>query len=323
MPSDSRRGTAGQDTENTHRNKKAHELAQEYLAYLQNVRRLSIHSVRAYGHDLDDYLMWCDREGVQALGISRRQMRAYVAFLSRARYADKTINRHLSALRTFYEWLEQRGEASAAVTDALPGRKVARRLPKTMSDADVERMLAECDDGDDVGMRDKAFLELLYASGARISEVAALKPQDIDYGQGQVRLFGKRSKERIVPLYQSALKALESYVNEARPHLVSARRKEGTADALFVSTRGNNMSTEALRRVFNARRANAGVAPGATPHTVRHTFATELLDGGADLQAVQELLGHESLSTTQIYTHVSINRLREVAATAHPRAGEL
>lgn len=322
MPSDPCHGNAKQLAEDANRNHRVRELAQEYLSFLQNVRRLSAHSVRAYGHDLDDYLMWCDREGVQALGISRRRLRSYVAFLSRARYADKTINRRLSALRTFYEWLEGRGEATAGATDALVGRKVARRLPKTMSDADMERILADCDEGDDEGMRDKAFLELLYASGARISEIASLRPCDIDYEQGQVRLFGKRSKERIVPLYGSALKALDSYVNEARPNLMSARHGEGMADALFVSTRGNNMSPEALRRVFNAHRAKAGVAAGATPHTVRHTFATELLDGGADLQAVQELLGHESLSTTQIYTHVSINRLREVAATAHPRAGE-
>lgn len=303
------------------RNARSRELAQEFLEHLKNVRRFSLHSVRAYGHDLDDYLLWCDREGVQALDVTRRQLRAYVAFLSRARYADKTINRRLSALRTFYDWLDQKGEATTEATDALPGRRIARLLPKTMSDADMERMIGACEDADEVGMRDKAFLELLYASGARISEIASLRPNDIDYNQAQVSLFGKRSKERVVPLYQSALQAVRSYVERARPGLVSARRSAGTADALFVSTRGNNMSPEALRRVFNHYREKAGV-DGATPHTVRHTFATELLAGGADLQAVQELLGHESLSTTQIYTHLSVDRLREVAALAHPRASE-
>lgn len=301
---------------------RAHELCDEFLLYLSDVRRLSAHSVRAYGHDLSDYLLWCEREGVDALAITRRRIRAYVAFLSRAKYANKTINRRLSALRTFYDWLERKGEATADATEALPGRKVARALPKTMCDADVERMIDACDGTDDESLRDKAFLEILYASGARISEIANLRPGDVDYEQAQVRLFGKRSKERVVPLYESALASLRTYVSQARPRLVAARKRPDAADALFVSTRGNNMSPETLRRVFHKYKEKAGIDATVTPHTVRHTFATELLSGGADLKAVQELLGHESLSTTQIYTHLSIDRLREVATQTHPRAGE-
>lgn len=297
---------------------RAQGLVRDYVTFLSDVRRASPHTVRAYEGDLADYLAWCAREGVCATVVTRRQLRAYVANLTHAGHAAKTVNRHISALRSFYGWLDREGIAAADAVDSLPGRRVARTLPKTMKDDDVSRMIQACDDSD-VGRRDRAFLELLYASGARISELASARPADIDYEQGQMRLFGKRSKERIVPLYDRALREVRSYVDEVRPRLVSMQRGARLADALFVSTRGNNMSSDALRRCYHRYRELAGVEAGLTPHSVRHTYATELLQGGADLQTVQELLGHESLGTTQIYTHLTVDRLREVAERAHPR----
>lgn len=297
---------------------RARALVSAYLSYAADVRRLSPHTVRAYEGDLADFLAWCRREGVGAIDLSRTSLRAYVASLTRAGYAAKTVNRRLSALKSFYHWLEREGVAQADAIDSLRGRKVARTLPKTLADKDVDRMIQVCDDTD-AGRRDRAFLELLYASGARISEMASARPEDIDYGQGQMRLFGKRAKERIVPLYDRAIREVASYVADVRPRLVAARKKEGSADALFVSTRGNNMSADALRRCYHRHRELAGIDAGLTPHSVRHTYATELLQGGADLQAVQELLGHESLATTQIYTHLTVDRLKAVAARAHPR----
>lgn len=298
---------------------RAHGLVREYVTFLSDVRRASPHTVRAYEGDLAAYLAWCAREGVCVTGVRRRELRAYLANLSHAGHAAKTVNRHISALRSFYVWLEREGMASADAVASLPGRRVARTLPKTMKDDDVSRMIQACDDTD-VGRRDRAFLELLYASGARISEIASARPADVDYEQGQMRLFGKRSKERIVPLYDRALREVGAYVSEVRPRLVSLQRGPRVAEALFVSTRGNDMSADALRRCYHRYRELAGVEPGLTPHSVRHTYATELLQGGADLQTVQELLGHESLGTTQIYTHLTVDRLREVAERAHPRS---
>lgn len=295
------------------------ELAGDFLDYLARVRRLSARTVRAYGTDLDAFADWCGREGVSPLDVSRRQLRGYLSHMVSAGYANKTINRRVSSLRTFFGWLELQGEVEEDATVLLKGRKLAKELPRTMTNADVARMIDACDDTTDEGLRDRAFMELLYASGARISEVAGLVPRDVDFAQGQVRLFGKRSKERIVPIHDRALDALRRYVGEARPRLASRAGRGGEARALFVSARGNDMSADALRRRFHRIRRAAGIAADVGPHGVRHTFATELLNGGADLQAVQELLGHESLATTQIYTHLSVEGLKAAAKRAHPR----
>lgn len=299
--------------------RKTRSLVQDFLAFEADVRRLSNHSVRAYETDLNAYMDWCEREGINPLRANRRMVRAYLAYLTTSKYANKTINRRVSSLRTFYAWLEREGVATAEATASLHGRKLAHDLPKTMTDEDMRRLIDSCDTSCAIGVRDKALFELMYATGARISELAGLRPADIDFAQGQVRLFGKRSKERIVPVYDVALLAVRTYLEQARPQLVAARRNGGAAEALFVSTRGNDMSAEALRRQFSRQKAIAGIDLALTPHAVRHTFATELLSGGADLKAVQELLGHESLSTTQIYTHLSIDRLKAATRQAHPR----
>lgn len=298
----------------------AHELMEGYLAFESDVRRASPQTVRGYESDLRAFLGWCEREGVGPLRITRRQMRQYLAYLTASSYADKTINRRTSSLRSFYAWIEREGKGTAEATASLRGRKLAKTLPKTMTDADVQKLMQTCDATTVEGLRDLALLELLYAAGARISEVAALEPADIDFAQGQVRLFGKRSKERIVPLYERVLAVLSDYLSKARPQLVAAKKGGKPARALFVSTRGNDMSADALRRRFAEHKRLAGLDSALSPHAVRHTFATELLNGGADLKAVQELLGHESLATTQIYTHLSIERLKAATKQAHPRA---
>ena len=297
----------------------AYDLVGSFLSFLSDVRRLSPHTVRAYESDLNAFLAWCKREGVAPLEATRLNMRSYLASLNRAAYAEKTINRRVSSLRTFYAWVEREGVGNASAVSTLKGRKLSKVLPKTMTDADLVRLMDTCNMGSDEGVRDRALLELLYATGARISEAAGLCPDDVDFAQGQVSLFGKRSKERIVPLHKTALDVLKGYVENTRPRLVAARRSQDYARALFVSTRGNDMSADTLRRVFKKHMQMAGLDPSLTPHAVRHSFATELLDGGADLKAVQELLGHESLATTQIYTHLSIDRLKAATRLAHPR----
>ena len=167
-----------------------------------------------------------------------------------------------------------------------------------------------------MGLRDRTFLELLFASGARISEAAGLKTGDVDFASATVRLFGKGSKERIVPLYRLALELVARYLEQARPRLVGECR----TDALFVSARGRAMSADSLRKAFKKRAAQAGLDPALHPHDLRHAFATDLVEGGADLRSVQEMLGHASLSTTQIYTHLSLEHMKDVYMRAHPRS---
>lgn len=288
-----------------------------YVTHLRQARRSSENTLRAYSEDLADFSRWLTRRGLGLSDVGHAELRAYLADLVRAGYAERTINRRLSSVRGAFLWLAREGERVSDGVCALGGRRLSARLPKTMSDAEAARLLGSCDKTA-AGIRDRALLELLYATGARISEAAALDVSDVDFGRAQVTLFGKGSKERIVPLYDSALQALEAYLSDARPALL---RPGGEKDALFISARGRRMSASALRDRFERHVAAAGLDPSLTPHAMRHTFATELLSGGADLRSVQELLGHESLSTTQIYTHLSVDRLKDAARAAHPRSG--
>ena len=292
-------------------------LIDAFITYLETVRGLSPHSVRAYATDLSSFATWTEREEVDPATISHRELRSYLAYLSRARYAEKTINRHLSAIRSLYRWLLHEGYVDQDAAAAIASPKLSKKLPKTMTDGDVSDILAHIDASDPVGLRDSAFIELLYASGARIAEISTLTVDDIDFAEAQVKLFGKGSKERIVPLYPHVLERLRAYLQSGRPGMICQDKPTRT---LFISTRGNPMTTDALRTVFEKRLRAAGKDAALTPHAMRHTFATELLGGGADLRTVQELLGHESLSTTQIYTHVSIDRLKSATRQAHPRA---
>lgn len=293
---------------------------EEFLEYLAKVRNLSPNTVRSYRSDLASYCLWVRLEGVVPLEVTHRQLRSYLADLRRAGYSDRTVGRHLSALRSLYRWFVSEGIATQDAAAALASPKIAKTLPSTMTDDEVGRLFATCDAQTLAGLRDRAFLELLYATGARISEASDLDVRDVSLSERSVRLFGKGSKERIVPAYDGAIAWLARYEREARPEL-AAEAKGTRTDALFLSTRGRRMSAAALRDVFERHVDLAGLDPALTPHAMRHTFATELLSGGADLRTVQELLGHESLSTTQIYTHLSVGRLKDAARQAHPRSG--
>lgn len=291
---------------------------------LEVERGLSPHTVRAYRVDVSDYLRWAARCGVDPLCATHRQMRRYLGELDRARYSRATVNRRLSSLRAFFRWLVQRGAVESDPAAALQGPRQARRLPRVISPSDMARILRVHSGGGASGegrertpsdMRDQALLEFLYACGARVSEASGLLAANVDFQQGQAKVLGKGSKERIVPLHDLALASMREYAARARPLLL------GGADSplFFVSSRGGRYSTDAIRAMFKRTLAEAGVDSSYSPHDMRHTFATDLLNGGADLRSVQEMLGHASLSTTQIYTHVSAARLKEVHHRAHPR----
>lgn len=293
--------------------------ALDFLHFERKVKLASSHTVKALTGDIHAFLLWCARKTVLPYKLTTRHVRAYLQDLHQARYSSKTINRHMSSLRDFFGWLQQHDIKAENPMAVMSSPKIEKKLPRTMSDAEVDKLIAHVDMRDTWGDRDRAFLELLYASGARISEIAALNVSDIDFRQQTVRLFGKRQKERIVPLYDQALEALQSYITGSRAEFFM-RRSDKFTEALFISARGNRLSADVLRKIFRTYCVRAGLSEHYTPHTMRHSFATEVLRGGADLRSVQELLGHASLSTTQIYTHVSVDRLMKAAQLAHPRA---
>ncbi len=301
-------------------NEQLSSLVDEFLSFLTSVRNVSPDTARAYGADLGSYERWLRREGYDFKTISHRQLRSYLGYLAKASYSKRTIARHLSTIKGFYRWLSHEGFEVTGAVQAVLGPRTMGGLPKTMSAEDAARLIDSCEK-DCVGMRDAAFLELLFATGARISEISHLDVADVDLDERQVWLFGKGSKERVVPVHQGAIDSLHVYLEESRPQLLARRRRSlGDNVGLFVSTRGNRMSADALRTAFEKRVIGAGLDRGLTPHAMRHTYATELLTGGADLRSVQELLGHADLATTQIYTHVSVERLKDAARQAHPRS---
>lgn len=292
------------------------EHACDFLRHLRVERGLSENTVRAYALDIRSYFDWAARCGYDPLQVNHRRFRRYLAELNQAQYESSTISRHLSAVRSFFRFLNESGALQVNPAAAAATPKLHKGLPRKTSQSDVEQLLSVCELDTPAGLRDQAFLELLYASGARISELAKLEVGDIDVESMEVRLFGKGSKERIVPLYPVAVHAVCQYLEQGRPALLA----KGPIAALFVSARGAAMSADSLRKVFKRRAAQAGLDPSLHPHDLRHAFATELVEGGADLRSVQEMLGHASLSTTQIYTHLSLQHIKDVYKQAHPRS---
>lgn len=290
---------------------------ERFLTALRAERDASPHTIAAYCTDLVSFAEWAARAHVFGLAqIDRRLLRRYVAYLGERRYARRTIARRASALRSLLGWCVARGLLPANPAQDLGVPKLDRPLPKVLKASEVAR-LAELPPKDDpVGVRDRAVIELLYGCGLRVSELCGLDLDDVDLHGCSLRVLGKGRRARVAPFGSAARAALSAYLAQARPIL--AERGEGT-HALFVNTRGGRLGPRSVRALLERYRRAEGDAP-IGPHALRHSFATHLLDNGADLRSVQELLGHRSLATTQIYTHVSTERLREVYEQSHPRA---
>ncbi len=294
----------------------------DFVGFVSNVEGLSPETVRAYASHLEAFGRWLDRTGRDLSQLEIVDLRSYLAELRQAEYAPRTIAAHLSSLRSFFRWLELDGRIDHDLSGALATPKLPATLPNVLTSEQVDCLIAAPGTETPEAIRDTAALELLCASGARISEICNLDVDDIDFSEKTVRLLGKGSKERIVPLYKRALDSLCAYISTARPELIAAhQQKGGQNSALFISTRGSRMPASSLRARFKKWSTAAGLPSNITPHAMRHTYATELLDGGADLRSVQELLGHASLSTTQIYTHLTTDRLKGALRAAHPRSG--
>lgn len=291
-----------------------------YIAYISRVEGLSPETVRAYGQHLEAYANWCESRGVDGLEPSARDIRAYLAEFRRAGRSSRTVAAHLSALRSLFRWLELEGRVVGPAPLSTAAPKQDRGLPHVLTHEELDAIMSVPDLSNPCGLRDAAMLELFIATGARISELARLDLCDVDTVERLVKLFGKGAKERIVPVYARACDVYERYVTEGRPSLLGdSGLLDSGRKAVFISDRGRAMDANALRYRFDVLKRRAGISSRITPHAMRHTFATELLGGGADLRSVQELLGHASLSTTQIYTHMTPERLKSTVSQAHPR----
>lgn len=277
----------------------------------------SPHTIRAYRNDLRELGAWASERRRSPGELRYRDLRGYAATLSDRGLARSTVARKLTAIRSLGENLVNTGVAAQNPAELLPSPKTESRLPRVLGPDQAAQLLDRIPARGPLEVRDRAMLELAYACGLRADEIRGLRTEDVDFEAESVRVRGKGGKERVVPIGEPAQRALRRYLDTARPALV------GRADfepAMFVSKRGRRLHTSDIRRRLERWVREAGLAGGVSPHVLRHSFATHLLEGGADLRSIQELLGHSSVSTTQIYTRVEPGRLRREYAKAHPRA---
>jgi site-specific recombinase XerD len=297
-------------------------------------RDASPHTQRAYAGAVGRYLGWLGERGVDWRNPPRGDLRAYLATLATS-VARSSVAQRLAAIRAFHRYAAREGLAPGDPWGAIATPRLPRRLPRVLEVEQVERLLAAVDDELDradardpehqalavaLALRDRAIVETAYAAGLRISELAAADLGSLDLRRGEIRVVGKGRKERIGLLGRPAIRALQRYLEDGRPVLLERRRTGTPPTEVFLNHHGDPLGVRGLRYRLDRLRRAAGLPDGVSPHTLRHSFATHLLDGGADLRVVQELLGHESLATTQVYTHVSPTRLRDAYRQAHPRA---
>ncbi|MCF6093847.1 tyrosine recombinase XerC [Microaerobacter geothermalis] len=289
-----------------------------FLQYLQIEKNASPHTVLNYHRDIDAFLAFLNTKELEHWNqIDHTDVREYLAMLAKKNYSRRTISRRLSSMRSFYRFLMREEEVTMNPFQMVSTPKLEKKLPKFLYHKEMELLLAQPNVTSPVGLRDKAILEVLYASGIRVSELVGLGLDSIDLNLGTARVFGKGAKERIVILGSFALEAMKQYLDKGRPLLKS---QEADTDAVFLNVRGGTLTDRSVRRVIHKYIQQAAITNRVSPHTIRHTFATHMLEAGADLRTVQEMLGHVNISTTQIYTHVTKERLREVYLQTHPRA---
>ncbi len=285
---------------------------EKFLKYLRIEREFSFYTLKSYTEDLGIFNQFLnDRNPKEATYLD---IRRFIAYLRTRGDSKRTISRRLSCLRSFFKFLIREGNIKKNPMLAISGLKLDKPLPKFLSYKDVGCLLDGIEKGDYVTIRDAAILETVYSTGIRVSELVNLNTADIDFISGVLKVYGKGKKERILPVGTKALKAIKLYLDK-RNSLGS-----GSKSALFLNKRGGRITERSIGRIIKKYALKAGINADISPHTLRHTFATHLLDRGADLRSVQELLGHASLSTTQIYTHLTLEGLKRVYEKSHPRA---
>jgi len=295
-------------------------LIDEYLGHLSVERGASPHTLSAYRRDLTAYREFLESRGHLEIDlISRNDVTEFVASLRAKGLAPSTIERKVAAVKGFHKFMVRESITSNHPTARVPLPKVPERLPDVVSIADIERLLSQPFDDSPSGLRDRALLETLYGCGLRASEVVGLDVADLDLSEGFLRVFGKGSKERLVPIAGMAFHALEAYLNGGRPLLRAKSSLTSDDSAVFLNQRGGRITRQSVHTIVRRAGRRVGLEE-LHPHTLRHSFATHLLEGGADLRSLQEMLGHADISTTQVYTHVDRRHIREEYLSTHPRA---
>lgn len=298
------------------------EYLDRYIRYLIAERNVSPHTLANYRREIVEFMTFAREKGIVSWQqVTPALLRQWLAMLHSQGYVKASVARRVSEVRAFYAYLHSRDLVEANPVNAVSSPKLPQRLPRPLSSEEVAALLAAPDLATPQGQRDRAMLELLYAGGLRVSELLALDVGSVDLTQAEVRVLGKGSKERIALIGKPAVAALRAYLGDGREQLLAAGASGSRrVDALFLNRFGARLSVSMFTRTLSDYAVEAGIEHAVTPHMLRHSFATHMLDGGADLRSVQELLGHESLGTTQIYTQVSQSHLRDTVLSAHPRA---
>ena len=290
---------------------------ERYTIYLRSECHLADNTVAAYNRDLQRLKDWLDGRSPAKLGI--QELSQFVGYLKNEKLAPSSISRHIVSVRMFYKYLQLEGAVKDNPAELLATQKMWQRVPKVMTQSAVERFLTSPQKQDALWLRDRAILELMYATGCRVSEVANMLRVNVHLDDGYCLAEGKGSKQRMVPLGKQAIEVIRTYLEQSRPALCRGKDM-ATCPWLIVSRTGRRLRREAIWELVKRYAIRAGIDPNITPHTLRHSFATHLLAGGADLRVIQEMLGHASIQTTQIYTQVDSSRLKKVHNQFHPRA---
>ncbi len=296
------------------------QLIGTYLRTLERERNFSPHTITAYREDLSQFREFLEAHAADARSVDHLTIRLFLGDLLDRGYARPSIARKLACLKSFFRFLQRTGAVDGNPALPVSAQRLPRRLPQVLDEEAVTRLMEQPDRSTPVGVRDAAILELLYSTGMRLGEMLRLRIPDLDFHNGTVKVTGKGSKQRIIPVGRIALQRLREYL-ACRDRLAAGApdRRKGTPE-LFLTVRGYAMQPKGVNLLVNRYIGAVSELEKKSPHVLRHTFATHLLNRGADLRAVKELLGHESLSTTQLYTHVSVQRLKEVYGQAHPKA---
>lgn len=291
----------------------------EYLdsfgKYLTDDKHVSGNTLMSYQRDVKHYLLFLEKKGILPVAADKEILTAFFSSLKTEGKSLASVSRAIASVRAFYNYLVTVGECASNPSDGIASEKIKRRIPAVLSGEDVEILLAQPDTTDAKGIRDKAMLEVLYATGLRVSELVALNENDVNLSAGFIRC-SSGEKERIIPIYPTAIKALAVYVNIVRSQLLA----DSSEVALFVNMNGERMSRQGFWKLIKLYQKKAGIIQELTPHTLRHSFAAHLLENGADLKSIQEMLGHADISSTHIYTYIVKQKLKDVYNKAHPKA---
>ncbi len=291
-------------------------MVEKYFAYLANGQKASENTLLSYKRDINKYLVYLEDKGTSLISATSTNILDYLMRLEKSGKSAATVSRSLASLRSMYHFFQNEGVVSLDPTNQIHSLKIKKKLPQTLTNDEIDALLNQPNVNTQKGKRDKAMLELLYATGIRVTEMIELKIEDVDMNIGYVNCM-HGDKMRVIPVYSLARQAVKDYINEARPLMVNGKSKSNT---LFVNCNGEKMSRQGFWKIIKQYAVLANISKDITPHTLRHSFATHMLENGADLRSIQEMLGHTDISSTQVYAQVLKNKLKDVYKNAHPRA---